>query len=90
MVEEEIKERFKLLTMGCWSLKEIMFYFSVSKTKAFSIKERAIKECKGSVPYGSQYATVQSVLKLMGSSRENELNFMRLADEKLQKRILEN
>ena len=58
-----------------------------SKTTAIKVKNRATKLFGGEVPYGSQYVKTDSVLRLLGSSREEELRLLKelLNEEELQK-----
>ena len=70
-----------LILMPCWTYREIMEYFGIkSKTTAIKVKNRAIKEQFGSVPYGSQFVKTDSVLALYGTSRLKE---MKLYEEKI-------
>ena len=63
----------ELLETPAWTYKEIMDYFGVkSKTTAIRIKNRAINEKDGAVPYGTKYVKADSVLALFGTSREAE------------------
>lgn len=70
---------FSLLSMPCWTYKEIMLYDTKIKSKATAIKvkNRAIKEFDGSVSYGTQYVKTDSVLSLYGTNREKELNLLK-------------
>ena len=73
-----------LILMPCWTYREIMEYFGIkSKTTAIKIKNRAIKDQFGSVPYGSQFVKTDSVLALYGTSREREIRLYekRLCEE---------
>lgn len=74
-----MRTREELLTMSAWTYHEIMDYFPQikSKTTAIRIKQRAINEMNGSIPYGTQYVKSDSVLALYGSSREKELSILR-------------
>lgn len=63
-----------LLNMPAWTYREIMLYTGVkSKTTAIRIKDRAIRENGGSVPFGTKYVKTDSVLALYGTSRKQEL-----------------
>lgn len=63
-----------LLKKSVWDYKDIMAWTEVkSKTTAIALKKRAQKEHRGSVPYGSKYVRADSVLALLGTSREKEL-----------------
>lgn len=66
-------ERLKEFNKNCWSYKTIMSYFDVSKATAIKIKNRAIKENHGGVTYGSQYASVDSILSLFGTTVSKEI-----------------
>ena len=65
--------------MPVWTYHEIMQYFphANSKTTAIKIKQRAIKEYQGSVSYGTEYVKTDSVLALIGTSREKELSILK-------------
>lgn len=71
--------KMELLTKSAWNYKDIINYFSTvnSAPTAIAIKNRAIKEFDGAVKYGSEYASVESVLNLFGTNREYEINAMR-------------
>lgn len=69
-----MKAHAELLRMPAWTYREIMDYLDVkSKTTAIRIKQRAIDEKDGAVPFGTKYAKADSVLALFGTSREAEL-----------------
>jgi len=74
-----IKEKRELLLKPCWTFKDIQNYFECSQQKAFNIKKTASEE--GSVPYGKQYVKTDVVLKLYGTSRENELKTLNVLDD---------
>ena len=63
----------ELLSKPFWSYRDIMQYLNVSKTTAISIKKRAIKEKSGGVEYGDNFVKADSVLKLYGTSRSEEI-----------------
>ena len=66
--------RAELLSMPTWTYREIMLFTGVkSKTTAIRIKDRAISENGGAVPFGSKYVKTDSVLALYGTSRKQEL-----------------
>ena len=74
-----MRTKEELLTMSAWTYHEIMEYFPFikSKTTAIRIKQRAIKEFQGSVPYGTQLVKSDSVLALYGTTREKELSIIK-------------
>lgn len=74
-----MRTKEELLSMSAWTYHEIMDYFPniKSKTTAIRVKQRAINEMNGSIPYGTQYVKSDSVLALYGTSRENELSILR-------------
>ena len=67
-----IEKKKELLLKPVWTYTDIMDYLDVSSTKAFTIKKEAIKN-GGSVQYGVHYVKCDTVLKLYGTSREEEL-----------------
>jgi hypothetical protein len=73
------QEKINLLSTPSWSYREIMLYFNVSKTTAIKIKNRAIKEKKGGVQFGSHLAKTDSILSLYGTTRENEIQIVKNA-----------
>ena len=74
--------KIELLQMPTWTYREIMLYVGVkSKTTAIRIKDRAIKENGGGVPFGSKYVKTDSVLALYGTSRKQELACIGESDE---------
>jgi len=67
----------ELLRMPAWTYREIMEYLDVrSKTTAIRIKQRAIDEKDGAVPFGTKYVKSDSVLALFGTNRERELSML--------------
>jgi len=84
-MESELVSRLKLYLNPIWTYKEIMQFDPTIKSPAtaIKIKDRAIKEKKGASPYGTKYATTESVLALYGTTREKEINLIKgLLNEK--------
>jgi len=72
-----MRTKEELLRLPAWTYREVMEYLGVkSKTTAIRIKQRAICEQAGSVPFGAKYATTDSVLALFGTTREAELSLL--------------
>ena len=69
-----MRTKEEILRLPAWTYREIMDYLGVkSKTTAIRIKQRAIDEKGGAVPFGAKYVTANSVLALYGTTREAEL-----------------
>jgi len=81
----ELQAKYQMLTCVSWTYKEIMSYFPhiKSKTTAIKIKNRAIQECDGKVKFGDNLVLADSVLKLMGTSREKEIEVIAKAIKEL-------
>lgn len=62
----------ELLDLPAWGIKEIRAFFGYGKNKAMAIRDRAVKEFEGAVPYSNSMATRDSVLRLFGSTCEKE------------------
>lgn len=65
-------EKQNLLAIPAWGIKEIRAYIGCGKNKAMDIRDRAIKEFDGAVPFSGSMATRDSVLRLFGSTCERE------------------
>ncbi len=84
-MQEEIVKAINLLKKPAWTYKDIMEFDNNIKSSAtaIKIKNRAIKEFNGSVPFGTQYVKADSVLAIYGANRETEIKLLReLIDEK--------
>ena len=74
--------RLDLLATPVWSIKNIKDYLGVkSATTAIKLKKRAISEFNGSVPYGSQFVSRDSFLKMLGTTLENEISKLKIIKE---------
>lgn len=83
-----IEDKLEILTTPAWSLKQLMSYLGIkSRTTASRIKERAIKEYNGSVPYGNQYVKRDAILEMYGTTYEKETEIL---NEVLLKRNIQN
>jgi len=71
---EDVKKRIDLLSNPVWTYKEIMQFDTSIKSKntAIKIKDR-VKNIYGSVLRGPQYCKSEDVLKLYGTTREDEM-----------------
>lgn len=80
MTKNILETRIDLLSKSAWNYNDIMSYYPKIKSRptAIKIKDRAIKEFNGGVKYGSIYATVESVLNLFGTNREEEMKKLKL------------
>jgi len=70
-------KKLDLLLKNAWTYKDIKEYFNVGTTKAINIKNRAIKEFDGVIPFSTQYVKCESVMILFGTTRESELKAIR-------------
>ena len=77
--------RYELVLKPTWSYKDIMEWCDVSKATAIKIKKRAI-ECGGGVKYGDNLVKTDLVLTLYGTTREREIELLRMLtnDKELQ------
>lgn len=84
-MKAELQAKYQMLTSVSWTYKDIMSYFPhiKSKTTAIKIKNRAIDECNGKVKFGDHLVLADSVLKLMGTSREQEIEIIAKAIKEL-------
>lgn len=77
-----IEKRKELLTKPYWNYHDIATYLECGTTKAIQIKNQALYEFGGSIRYMSQYVTIDSVMKCIGTTREKELAIIELSKEK--------
>lgn len=80
----DIQKRLELLAKPSWSYKDIMEYFpdrASSTATATKIKNRAIAEYNGSVRFGNNLVSTDSVLQMFGSSREKEIAIISAMNE---------
>ncbi len=71
-----VKERIALLGKPYWNYKDISAYFNIKTTKAIAIKNEAIQKYDGQVKYLSHYVKTNSVLAIVGTTREDEMSFL--------------
>jgi len=72
----EIKDKLDLLTKPYWDYHDISRYVNCGTTKAIEIKNQALREFGGSIRYLSQFVTVDSVMKCIGTTREREIEII--------------
>jgi len=93
MTNEIVQTKIGLLSKSAWSYRDIMQYFKVSAPTATNLKNRAIETYDGTVPYGSNFATTESILKLFGTSRQREIDLLNKmileAERPIQKTIID-
>jgi hypothetical protein len=68
-----MEDKIKVLQKSVWNYKDIETYAGVAEAKAYQILMTAQEQFNGRVPYGSGYAKADSVLKIFGTSRKEEL-----------------
>lgn len=71
-----VGKKRELLAKTAWDYKDIMAFAGCTKMVAYDIKKQAISECKGKVPYNSRVVFSDSVLALMHTTRERELDLI--------------
>jgi len=71
-----LEEKKELLTKPYWDYHDISRYCNCGTTKAIQLKTQALKEFGGSIRYMSQYVTVDSVMKCIGTTREREIEII--------------
>jgi len=71
-----IEERKELLLKPFLRISDIQKFFGVSKTKAWEIKEKAIRDYEGGIEIGSSVAKTEAVLAVAGLDRAEELLFL--------------
>lgn len=72
----DIETRASLLAKPNWSAKDIEAYCEVKTSKAYEIRNKAIKEFGGSIKYLPERVTVQSVLSVVGTSISQQLEII--------------
>lgn len=73
-----LKEKYELLSKPSWTYRDIQSYFGIKgRSTAIRLKNRAINENCGAVVYGTQYASIDSILGLFGTTREREIEIIR-------------
>lgn len=77
----KIERREELLAKPHWDYHDIAEYLDCGTTKAIQIKNQALREFGGSIRYLSQYVTIDSVLKCVGTTREVEIEMIRKLKE---------
>lgn len=73
-------DRKELLLKVCWSSKDIQEYFGCGSTKAYKIKEKALKIKR--TKYSTKYVDSNTILSLFNSSREEELKLLTMEEKK--------
>lgn len=71
-MENIIKKKIELLTTPVWSTKDIMAYFQISKTTAYTYKNKVIDKY-GVASYGSKYVNRDYILEIFETTAEKEL-----------------
>lgn len=72
-----ISEKVELLTTPAWSLKQLMGYLDIkSRATGIKLKEKAINQYGGSVPYGHQYVKRDAILEMLGTDYKRELEVL--------------
>ncbi len=66
----------ELILKPFWDYKDIQAYFSCQKSKAFQIKDLAIKEFNGAIPHDPKFVKTEAVLKIYGIDREKEIKLL--------------
>ena len=69
--------RQELLLKVNWTYHDIMSYLGVGKTKAFEIKNIAIKQYGGYIKYLPNCVNRNAVLKMLGTSFDEEIKVIR-------------
>ena len=59
-----VADKIELLSKPTWSVQEIMNWCEVSRSTAYKIKDRAVKEFDGAIKYGTERVKTDSVLAL--------------------------
>lgn len=70
------EERKTLISKPNWTYQDIMTYFGFGKTKACDIKKKAIEDFGGEISYMKTMVKADSVLALLGTSREIEAKIL--------------
>ena len=81
-----IEQRKELLSKPVWNYHDISIFFNCGTTKAIQIKNQACKDFAGSIRYMSQYATVESIMQCVGTTRNKEIEILnKLINGKVEK-----
>lgn len=76
-----LQERKELLTKPYWDYHDISKYCECGTTKAIQLKSQALHDFGGSIRYMSQYVTIDSVLKCIGTTRDREIEVLKSLSE---------
>lgn len=75
---ERLQKQKLLLSMDSWTVKELMDYEGVGKSKAYQIKNEAVRLGCG-IRFNSKKINVEKYLTLKGIDRANEIKMINLA-----------
>ena len=73
---KNIKKMYEFLCDPVTNIKGIMFYCECGATKATAIRQAAIKKYDGEVILYKKLVKTDSVLKVIGTTREKELEIV--------------
>lgn len=73
----EVDKKIDLLTRPHWDYHCICEYVGCGSTKAIEIKNDAIKNHDGAIRYLSQCVRVDSVMEVLGTTREREIEILK-------------
>lgn len=81
-MELTLKDKLDLLTQPHWDYHCISKYVGCGSTKAIEIKNSALRDYDGAIRYLNQCVKVDSVMKVLGTTRERELEILKTSLEK--------
>lgn len=76
-----VERKLELLTQPNWDYHCIREYVGCGTTKAIEIKNAAINQFDGSIRYLNQMVKVDSVMKVLGTTREREIELIQKLQE---------
>lgn len=71
------QQKLDLLTKSLWDYKDIGSYFGINKNKSIEIKNEARTQNNNLPKYDPAKATIDSVMKVMGLSLDDEIKKLR-------------
>lgn len=72
-----VQQKLDLLTKSLWDYKDISSYFEINKNKSIEIKNEARAQNNNLPKYDPAKATIDSVMKVMGISLDDEIKKLR-------------
>ena len=84
------ERKMELLTQPQWDYHCISEYVGCGSTKAIEIKNAAIKNHDGAIRYLNNCVKVDSVMKVLGTTREREIELLKKVIGKEEENVRDN